>query len=347
MPHKVVVPPALGRYDSIATLLEGQGCEILRLPAPEAGKPLQWTPQLIGDYFSEADAFIGSFAGLKITREVLEAGKKLKVGASPIIGTENIDVDAATELGIVIGYGAAPENLEGVAESVVMLSAALVKRQPWKWAAVRDGGWRVDDAGHMVKNATIGLIGLGNIGRATAVRFRGWETTLLGFDPYVSQAVADQYGVRMVDKDTLLRESDVVSVMVTLTDETKYLLDAEDFAKMKQGAFVVNTARGACINEKALIAALQSGHLGGAAIDAWEQEPTYADNPLRTMPNVITTGHCVGHSEELHQRIPAAAAENILRGLRGEPPLYTRNPAVLPKWAERLRGMGVEPQFSV
>lgn len=347
MPHKVVVPAALGRHEALTGILERNGCEILRMPPQEPGKPMQWTPELIDRYFADADAFVGSFAGLKITRAVLEAGKKLRVGASPIIGTENIDVDAATELGIVIGYGATPENLEGVAESVVMLAAALVKRQPWKWAAVRDGAWRVEDTGHMVKNAVIGLIGLGNIGRAAAVRFRGWETTLLGYDPYISQEVADQYGVRLVDKDTLLRESDVVSVMVTLTDETKYLLDAEDFAKMKPGSYVINTARGACVNEKALIAALQSGHLGGAAIDAWEQEPTYADNPLRSMTNVITTGHCIGHSEELHERIPPAAAENILRGLRGEPPLYTRNPQVLPKWADRLRSLGVEPKFTI
>jgi phosphoglycerate dehydrogenase-like enzyme len=347
MAHKVVVPPAIGRYESMVDILQSNGCEVVRLPAPEPGKPLAWTPELIDRYFTDAEAFVGSFAGLKITRQVLEAGKQLRVGASPIIGTENIDVDAATDLGIVIGLGAAPENLEGVAEAVVMLSAALIKGQTQKWAAVRGGGWRVEDPGHMVKGATIGLIGLGNIGRSTAERFRGWEANLLGFDPYVTQEVGDKYGVRMVDKDTLLRESDVVSVMVTLTDETKYLLDAPDFAKMKRGAYVVNTARGACINEKALIAALQSGHLGGAGIDAWEQEPTYADNPLRTMPNVIATGHGIGHSEELHAALPPLAAENILRGLQGEPPVYVRNPQVLPKWAERLRRLGVEPKFSV
>ncbi len=342
MPYKVVMPPVLGRYDSIANLLEANGCVVEKLPLPEPGKPLAWTPEIIHRYFDDADAFIGSFAGMKITREVLEAGKKLRVGASPIIGTENIDVDAATELGIAIGYGATPENLEGVAESVVMLAAALVKHQPRKWAAVRDGGWRIDDAGHMVKNAVIGLIGLGNIGRATAERFAGWETTLLAYDPYVSQEVADRYGCRKVDMDTLLAESDVVSIMVVLNDETRHLIGEPELRKMKQGAYLINTARGGCVDEAALIRALQEGRLGGAAIDAWEQEPTRPDNPLRTMPNVITTGHCVGHSEELHQRIPAAAAENILRGLRGEPPLYFRNPTVLAKWRERMKGYGVE-----
>ena len=97
--------------------------------------------------------------------------------------------------------------------------------------------------------------------------------------------------------------------------------------------------------KKALIAALQEGRLGGAAIDAWEQEPTYADNPLRTMPNVIATGHGIGHSEELHQALPPLAAENIWKGLNGEPPTYLRNPSVLPKWRERLVSLGVEPKF--
>lgn len=347
MAYKVVVPAAMGRQETIVDILTANGCEAVRLPAPQPGQPLQWTPELINQYFTDADAFVGSFAGLKITREVLQAGKKLRVGASPIIGTENIDVDAATELGIVIGFGAASENFEGVAEAVVMLSAALIKGQTQKWAALRDGGWRVQDPGHMVSGSTIGLIGMGNIGRATASRLKGWDANLLAFDPYVKQEAVDALGVKMVDKDTLLAESDVVSIMVVLNDETRHIIGEPELRKMKKGSYLINTARGGCVDEKALIAALEEGRLGGAAIDAWEQEPTYADNPLRTMPNVIATGHGIGHSEELHQALPPLAAENILRGLRGELPVHVRNPQVLPKWRERLQQLGVEPKFSL
>ena len=116
------------------------------MPALKPGAEPKWTPEEIETYFADADGFVGIF-GRRITREVLTAAKKLRVGASPIIGTESIDVDAATELGIVIGFGATPENLLGVAEAVVMLSAALIKNMPGKWDAVRSGGWRVTDPG--------------------------------------------------------------------------------------------------------------------------------------------------------------------------------------------------------
>src|SRR3954467_8758212 len=176
---KVVVPQSFGRFDSIADVLLAQGVELVRVPALAPGAEPKWTAEEIETYFADADGFVGTF-GRRITREVLTAGKKLRVGVSPIIGTESIDVEAATELGIAIGFGAVPENLLGVAEAVVMLSAALIKNMPGKWEAVRSGGWRVTDPGHMVMTSTIGLIGLGNIGRATAKRLQGWDCRILG-----------------------------------------------------------------------------------------------------------------------------------------------------------------------
>ena len=278
---------------------------------------------------------------MKITRDVLEAGAKLRVGVSQIIGTENIDVDAATELGIVIGYGALPENYLGVAEAAVMLIATLVKRLPAKWEAARGGGWRVDNAGHMVMNNTVGLVGLGNVGRGTARRLAGWDCRLLGADPYVTSETAAAVGFQLVDLDTLLKASDVVSVGVTLTEETRGLIGERELGLTRPGAYLLNTSRGACVDEAALSRALESGHLAGAAIDTWEQEPTRPDNPLRGNPNVIATGHNVAHSEELYERIPLVAAENVLRGLRGEAPVHVRNPEVLPRWRERLVRLGV------
>jgi phosphoglycerate dehydrogenase-like enzyme len=112
---------------------------------------------------------------------------------------------------------------------------------------------------------------------------------------------------------------------------------------MKPGAYLINTARGACVDEAALLRALERGHLGGAAIDTWEQEPTPAANPLRTHPQVIATGHNIAHSAELYDALPPAVLENVTRALRGEPPLYVRNPEVLPRWRERLVRLGVVP----
>jgi D-3-phosphoglycerate dehydrogenase / 2-oxoglutarate reductase len=339
---KVVVPESLGRNESIAEALAAHGVEIVRVPALKPGAEPRWTPEEIEKYFADADGFVGIF-GRRITREVLTAAKKLRVGASPIIGTESIDVDAATELGIVIGFGATPENLLGVAEAVVMLSAALIKNMPGKWDAVRSGGWRVTDPGHMVMTSTIGLIGLGNIGRATAKRLQGWDCRIVGYDPAVSRESAAEVGVELLSLDDLLRQSDVVSISVTLIDSTYHMISEREFALMKPTAYLINTSRGPCVDEEALIKALDDGRIAGAAIDTWEQEPTRGDNPLRTHPKIIATGHNVGHSEEVYASLPVAAIENVTRGLRGEPPLHTRNPEVLERWRERMHSLGVVP----
>lgn len=341
MALKVVVPEVLGRNEETARRLLAAGCEVVRVPAPTPGEPGGWTGELIERYFLDADGFLGIFPGRPVTRRVLEAATKLRVGVSPIIGTETIDVEAATELGIVIGYGAAPENLLGVAEAVVMLAAALLKRLPAKWQAVREGGWRLDDPGRMVKGATIGLVGLGNIGRATARRLQGWECRVLAADPYVSAEVAREAGAELVDLDTLLRESDVVSLSVTLTQETHHLIGERELGLMKPTAYLINTARGPCVDEAALLRALDQGRIAGAAVDTWEEEPTAADNPLRRHPAVIATGHNIGHSQEAYAALPVLAAENLLRGLRGEEPVCVRNPEVLPRWRQRLARLGV------
>ena len=341
MPFKVVVPHQLGRNESIVGLLEAEGCEIVRLPALDPGASDEWSGEEIERYFLDADAFVGVFAGRPISRRVLEAATKLRVGASPIIGTETIDVEAATELGIAIGYGAAPENLLGVAEAVVMLTAALLKNLPGKWQAVREGGWRVDDPGHMVMNRTVGLVGLGNIGRATAQRLQGWDCNLVVADPFVSAEDAAALGVTLVPLDELMRISDVVSVMVTLNYATYHLIGERELSLMKPESYLINTSRGPCVDEAALIRAMDEGRIKGAAIDTWEQEPAAADNPLRTHPRIIATGHNVGHSEEVYAALPILAAENILKGLRGEDPACFRNPEVRERWRQRLRGLGV------
>jgi D-3-phosphoglycerate dehydrogenase len=340
---KIVVPAVLGRNEETAKAFEDAGCEVVRVPPPGPGEAGGWTPEMIQKYFADADAFLGNFPGRPITRAVLEGAPRLRVGASPVIGVDSIDVVAATELGIAIGFGAAPENFLGVAEAVVMLTAALVKHMPQKWEAVRSGGWRVDNPGNMVMNRTIGLVGFGNIGQGVARRLQGWDVNLLAADPYVSHDIAGRLNVKMVDLDTLLAESDVVSVMVVLNEGTHHMIGDREFGLMKQGSYLINTSRGPAVDEGALIRALDSGKLAGVGLDVWEQEPTRADNPLRAHAKVIATGHNVGHSEEVYAALPGVAAENILRGLRGQEPLYTRNPEVLVRWRERMAKLGVLP----
>jgi phosphoglycerate dehydrogenase-like enzyme len=341
MALKVVVPNTLMRNEIIAERLEAEGCEIVRLPPWEQGASSEWTGEEIERYWVDADAFVGTFGPKPVSRKVLEAATRLRVGVSPIIGTETIDVEAATELGIAIGFGAAAENLLGVAEAVVMLSAALMKNLPGKWDAVRGGGWRVTDPGHMVMHRTIGLVGLGNIGRAVAARFQGWDVRLIAADPYVSFESARAIGVELVDLDRLCTEADIVTVMTVLNAETYHLIGEHEIGLMRPGSFLINTSRGPCVDELAFIKALDEDRIAGAAVDTWELEPAPEDNPLRTHPKVIATGHNVGHSEEVYAALPGLAIENALKGLRGEPPTCFRNPETLDKWRTRMAGLGV------
>jgi len=252
------------------------------------------------------------------------------------IGTEFIDVPACTARGVVVAFGAVPDNYLGVAEAIVMLATALMKELPAKQAAMREGGWRVADAGRMVAGSTIGMIGLGNVGRALVRRLAGWDCRVLCYDPYVKAADAGALGVDLVDLDTLLGAADVVSVQATLTAETRHMIGARELGLMRRDAYLVNTARGPLVDESALRRALEEGRIAGAAVDVWEDEPTAADNPLRRHPRVIATGHNVGHPQRLYDAMVAAAAENVLRALRGDPPLYVRNPDVLPAWRARV-----------
>ena len=340
-PFKVVVPALHPRFENAALLLAGKGCRIERLPPGTPGMT-KWTPELMAAHLADADALVGTFPEYPITREVIAAAPRLRVITSTIIGTENFDVEAATDLGIVVAHGATPENTLGVAEAVVMLVAAWRKRLVPKLDAVRSGGWRVPDAGHLVRGATVGLIGFGRIGQATAKRLAGWECRLLAFDPYVDAAVAREHGVELITLDELLARSDVVSIMVTLTSETRYLIGARELTLMKPDAFLINTARGGCVDEAALLEALDGGRLAGAALDTWEDERPQGSSPLRKHPKVIGTAHNVGHSEELYDGLGPMAAQNTWLALNGETPTYVKNPEVLTRWRERLKKLAAE-----
>ena len=336
MAYRVVVGNVPLTFTGFEEQLAAEGIEARVLPADATA----WTPALMRDYVRDADAMVGMFTTMKLPREVLAAGEKLRVVCSPVIGTEHIDVAAATEFGIAVGFGATPENYLGVAEAIVMTMAMLRKNFPAKMATVREGGWRVAHPGFMIRGSTVGIIGFGNIGRGLAKRLAGWECELLACDPYIDPAVAPPLNTKLVDLDTLLRRADTVALAVTLTKETWHMIGAREFGLMKRGAYIVNAARGGCIDEPAMIAALDRGHLAGAAIDTWEIEPATATDPMRSHPKILPTAHNVGHSEEAYASLPVAAIANLTRGLRGEAPLHFRNPEVFEKWRDRLRRLG-------
>ncbi|GIX45930.1 MAG: hypothetical protein KatS3mg131_0141 [Candidatus Tectimicrobiota bacterium] len=321
--------------DGVAALLREAGCQVLRGPRPQPPALTEFPPEAWPQWFGETDVIVVSPRD-RCPRQVMLAAPRLRAIVSAVIGVDTIDMQAANELGLVVGHGAMPENYLGVAEATVMLIAALLLDLHGKEALLRTQAPRPAQLrARMVRGKTIGLIGLGRTARGVVERLAGWQVRLQAYDPYVSPAQAPA-GVALVDLPTLLRTSDVVSVHVTLTEETYHLLGEAELRLMRPDAYLINTARGAVIDEQALYRALRERRLAGAALDVFEVEPLPPESPLRQLDNVILTPHIVGHSQELMAAIPRVAAENVLRVLRGEPPLYLKNPEVLPAWRQRL-----------
>src|ERR1700730_5133518 len=201
MAPKVLVSPR-PRANEIVQQLETAGCNVVMLPMRETDGWQEFTPEEIETYFADADAFVGSTRE-HYSRAVFEGAPRLRIGCGMVIGTENIDVDAATDLSVVVAHGATFENYGGVAEAVVMLTAALIKQLPAKRMTVQEGGWRVDFPGHMVASSTIGMIGFGKIGRAVAKRLEPWGCRMIATDPYVDPSLAREYGVELMDLDDM------------------------------------------------------------------------------------------------------------------------------------------------
>jgi phosphoglycerate dehydrogenase-like enzyme len=325
--------------DQLTALLEEAGCQVVRGPQPQPPALTVFPKDEWPRWFGETDVLVVSPRDV-CSREVMLAAPRLRAVVSTVIGVDTIDMDAANDLGLIVGHGAMPENYLGVSEATVMLIAALLLDLPGKANLLRTNAPRPPQMkARMVRGKTIGLIGMGRTARGVAERLAGWDVRLQAHDPYVSQEAAPA-GVTMVELPTLLRTSDVVSLHMTLTSETRHLLGAAELRLMQPYAYLINTARGGALDEPALYQVLQDGAIAGAAIDVFEAEPLALESPLRTLDNVILTPHMVGHSRELMAAIPPTAAENVLRVLRGEPPLYVKNPEVIPAWRQRLAALG-------
>ncbi|MEA3198146.1 MAG: hypothetical protein QOF32_2198 [Gammaproteobacteria bacterium] len=323
--------------DEVAAQLRARDVRVIRGRIEAPPKITEYAPGEWPELFADADIIVIS-TRTRAPRAMLEAAPRLRGLVFPTIGTDSIALADAMDLGLVIGHGPTPENFTGMAESTVMLMAALFLDLSGKERMTRQNLPRPqhrDMRARLVRGHTIGLIGMGRIARSVVARLQGWDVRILAHDPYVAQSAAPQ-GVTMVDMPTLLSQSDLISIHVTLTDHTRHMIGAEELRQMKPNAYLINTSRGGAIDERALITALRSGQLGGAALDVFEHEPLPADSPLRTLDNVRVISHIVGQVNEMHASFVNAALENITRMLRNEAPLYVRNPEVLPAWQKRL-----------
>jgi len=226
-----------------------------------------------------------------------------------------------------------------VAEATVGFMVALFKRLKLNEAFMRANGWReAQNRGSLMIGKTVGIIGVGRIGRNVAKRLGSWDMKFLGYDPYVSQETVAPLGIRMVALDNLLRESDVVTLHVVLTKETRGMIGLRELKLMKPTAFIVNTSRGPAIKEADLIQALNEKIIAGAALDVFGEEPTPLDNPLRAVDplRLIMTPHIIGTnpgSQDAGQRM---AAQSILSILDGKVPDTVVNPLAIPRWKERF-----------
>jgi D-3-phosphoglycerate dehydrogenase / 2-oxoglutarate reductase len=251
---------------------------------------------------------------------VLAAGAKLRGVVAAAVGYESIDVDAASELGIPVANS--PGNTASMAEATILLLLAVAKRLPF-WMETARSGIAAPHAESSIEayGKTIGIVGFGRIGRATAALALALGMDVLAYSRHPKTSDLAEF----VSLDELFRRSDFVSLHANLTAETRHMIDARMIALMKPTAFVINTARGELIDEQALVEALRAGKITGAGLDVFEEEPPKADNPLLAMPNVICTPHRLGHSVETRHRIAGLAEQSILALLSGELPEFTVN----------------------
>lgn len=320
----------------VAAGLTERGFEVIQGPKQAPPRKTEFGAEDLPRYFAPADLVVTTTRSI-ISPEALAAAPRLKGVVFPTIGTESIDLATANRLGIAVAHGPTPENFNSMSESTVLLMLALLYDLHGTERILRENLPRPTQVkARMLMHKTVGLVGLGRIGRGVADRLAAWGVEILVADPYLQP---DQLpaGGKLVDFETLLARSDIVSVHTTLTAETRHMFNEQTLARMKPSAYLVNTARGGMIDENALFRALAAHRIAGAALDAFELEPLPAGHPLRTLDNVILTPHMVGHTQEIFDAIPGAALENIDRILRGERPLHFRNPEVQEQWQQRMK----------
>lgn len=285
------------------------------------------TEEEVIKYCSDADGLLNHYA--PITKRVIENLKNVKIIVRYGIGIDNVDLKAATENGIMVAN--VIYDVTDVADHTLSLILSLIRKIPWVYESTKRGewSWRKFQPILRLKGKTVGIIGFGRIGRKVAQRLRGFEVKLIAYDPYQPPQVFKENMVESVDLDTLLKESDLITIHVPLTKETYHLIGEDELRKMKSHVLLVNTSRGSVIDEKALYKALKNRWISGAGLDVLENEPLRKDNPLLELENVIITPHMAWYSTSSITEIQRKAAEQVAKALIGEIPENLVNREVL------------------
>jgi len=262
-----------------------------------------------------------------VTKDVLARGTHLKVVGRAGVGVDNIDVEAATARKIAV-VNAPTSSTVSVAELAIGHMVSLLRHLPEADRSVKAGKWEKGKLeGRELFGKTLGLLGSGRIGAEVAKRAQAFGMPVIAYDPYLSPATADHLGIRLVEKERLFREADVLSIHAALTAETRSLVGAVELASMKRDAILVNCARGEIVDESALAEALRSGTIAGAALDVFGKEPPVG-SPIIGVTNAVFTPHLGASTIEAQGRAGAIVAEQVMKVLAGERPEFLVNPAV-------------------
>ncbi len=323
--------------DRASEKLTGAGWTVIRGPEITPGVPLRLSSEQRRELLSNVDLIVAS-SRTRIGGEDLDASPRLRGLVFPTIGVDAVDLAECAKRGLIVANGATPENFLAMSEATVMLMLVLLYRLHESERILRESSPRPASMyARMLRGRTIGLIGSGRIGAGVVERLENWEAgKILVHDPYLSPENVPE-SVSLVGFDEVLRESDLISLHVPLNSQTRGMIGETELRQMKQDAILINTSRGGLIDEDALVRVMKSGHLAGAGLDVTETEPLPADSPLRTLDRVILTPHILGHTIDLYSVMPDVLVENASRMMRGELPLYTRNPEVADGWIERLK----------
>jgi D-3-phosphoglycerate dehydrogenase / 2-oxoglutarate reductase len=333
-PHVLITDYAWPSLDVERSILEPLGATLLVAETGEAEELMHLARQ--------ADAILTCWRQIPVA--VLEAATRCRVVCRYGIGLDNIPVQRATELGILVA------NVPGfcvdeVSDHVMALLLASARRLPQYLAATRRGVWsqQLADAGTLstrsiprLRGQTLGLIGYGSLARALVPKALGFGLKIIAYTPRLAPDALTPFGRAVNELGVLLREADYISIHVPLTDETRGLIDTSALRQMKPTAILINTSRGAVVDEAALVQALQEGWIAGAALDVLASEPPPPDHPLLSLPNVMVTPHVAFYSVAAIEELARRAAEQVAQVLRGEIPTHLVNRTVLDTPALRL-----------
>ncbi|MDD2927949.1 MAG: phosphoglycerate dehydrogenase, partial [Candidatus Omnitrophica bacterium] len=253
----------------------------------------------------------------KVTEDIINAAAKLKVIGRAGVGLDNVDLNAATQKGIIV-MNTPAGNTISTAEHAVSMILSLSRNIPQANASTRKGEWkRSRFMGVELYGKALGIVGFGRIGREVAKRALSFGMRVLAYDPFLSRDVAESLGIQVVELKELFEQSDYITVHTPLTDETRHIISNAQFALMKKGVRIINCARGGIVDEQALVAAIKEGKVAGAALDVFEKEPLPADSELAKLDKVIVTPHLGASTEEAQVNVAIEVAEIVREALLG------------------------------